>query len=65
MVVHLAADSDVPTSHVTLRKLPGLDVQLHVLLEGDLWHVRKVARVLGVLLSVSCAVPTARLFPVI
>ena len=60
MVVHLAAD--VPTFHVPLRKLPSLDVQLHDLLEGDLWHVRKVARVLGVLLSMSCAVPTARLF---
>ena len=60
VVVHLAAD--VPTFHVPLRKLPSLDVQLHDLLEGDLWHVRKVARVLGVLLSMSCAVPTARLF---
>ena len=61
MVVHLAAD--VPTFHVPLRKLPALDVQLHDLLAGDLWHVRKVARVLSVPLSMSGAVPTARLFP--
>ena len=60
IVVHLAAA--VPTFHVPLRKLPGLDAQLRDLLAEDLWRLRKVARVLGLLLSMSCAVPTARLF---
>ena len=60
IVVHLAAA--VPTFHVPLRKLPGLDAQLRDLLAEDLWRLRKVAQVLGLLLSMSCAVPTARLF---
>ena len=59
IVVHLAAA--VPTFHVPLRKLPGLDAQLRDLLSEDLWRLRKVARVLGLLLSMLCAVPTARL----